>query len=51
MTTEEDLWPIAEHLGRIPHVPLLAPAQVRQLSPLDARLKAAGLLHHPGVAH
>lgn len=51
MTTEEDLWPIAEHLERIPHVPLLAPGQTRKLSPLDARLKAAGLLHHPGVAH
>jgi len=51
MTTEEDLWPIAEHLEQIPHVPLLTAALTRKLSPLDARLKAAGLLHHPGVAH
>jgi hypothetical protein len=51
MTTEEDLWPIAEHLERIPHVALLTPAIARKLSPLDARLKAAGLLHHPAAGH
>ena len=50
MTTEDDLWPIAEHLDRIPHVRLLTPAQCRKLGPLDGRLQAAGLLHHPGVA-
>jgi hypothetical protein len=55
MTGEEDLWPIAEHLERIPHVSLLTPGIARKLGPLDARLKAAGLLHHPaagpGKAH
>ena len=51
MTTEDDLWPIAEHLDRIPHVRLLSQAQARKLGPLDGRLRAAGLLHHPGVQH
>ncbi|GAC1482388.1 MAG: hypothetical protein PVSMB9_08100 [Candidatus Dormibacteria bacterium] len=50
MTSEDDLWPIAEHLDSIPHIPLLSPAQARKLGPLDGRLKAAGLLHHPAVA-
>ena len=49
MTTEEDLWPIADYLEAIPHVALLTPAIARKLSPLDARLKAAGLLHHPAA--
>src|SRR5206468_3859116 len=47
MTAEEDLWPIAKHLERIPHLALLPPAVGRQLTRLDARLRAAGLLHHP----
>src|SRR5437868_6356298 len=47
MTSEAPLWPIAEHLERIPHRALLSPAVGRQLTRLDARLKAAGLLHHP----
>ena len=47
ITTTEDLWPIAEHLERIPHVPLLPPAAARRLTPLGAQLQAAGLLHHP----
>ena len=47
MTAEDDLWPIAEHLERIPHLALLPPSVDRQLTRLDARLKAAGLLHHP----
>jgi hypothetical protein len=50
MTREEDLWAIAEHLERIPHVPLLPPAVARSLTPLDGRLKAAGLLTHPRFA-
>lgn len=49
MTSEEDLWPIAEHLEGIPHVSLLTPAIARKLSQMDALLKAAGLLHHPGA--
>lgn len=47
MTAEDDLWPIAEHLERIPHLALLPPAVGQQLTRLDARLRAAGLLHHP----
>src|SRR2546421_5310908 len=47
MTAEHDLWPIAEHLERIPHLALLPPAVGRQLTRLDGRLRAAGLLHHP----
>jgi hypothetical protein len=49
MSTEVDLWPIATHLERIPHVPLLKPLMAGRLGPLDARLKAAGLSHHPTV--
>jgi hypothetical protein len=49
MTAEEDLWPIAEHLERIPHVPLLPPDIASGLTRLDRRLKAAGLLEHPSA--
>lgn len=49
MTTQVDLWPIAEHLERIPHVPLVAPAVGRHLTRLDSRLRAAGLLEHPAA--
>jgi hypothetical protein len=47
MTSDEDLWPIAEYLERIPHVALLPPGVAGHLTPLDHRLKAAGLLEHP----
>jgi len=47
MTSVEDLWPIAEHLERIPHVPLLPVAAARRLTPLAPQLRAAGLLDHP----
>ena len=47
MTSGEDLWPIAEHLERIPHVALLPPGVAGHLTPLDRRLKTAGLLEHP----
>lgn len=49
MTSEADLWPIAQHLERIPHVALLAPAVARSLSALDGTLKAAGLMNHPAL--
>ena len=42
MTTEEDLWPISEHLGVIPHIPLLRSTVIRHLTRVDARLMAAG---------
>ena len=51
MTTEVDLWPLAEHLEGIPHVPLIPSAVGRRLTRLDARLREAGLLHHPAASH
>lgn len=42
MTTEEDLWWIAEHLLEIRHKRLLRPAMVRALSRVDRRALAAG---------
>jgi len=47
MTSAEALWPIAEHLERIPHISLVPPAAARRLTPLGPRLRAAGLLDHP----
>jgi hypothetical protein len=47
MTSEADLWPIAEHLERIVHHPLLPPGRAKTLHRLDARLFSAGLLDHP----
>jgi hypothetical protein len=47
MTSEAELWPIAQHLERIAHIPLLPPGLARHLNHLDARLAAAGLLDHP----
>jgi len=42
MTTEGDVWWIAEHLLEIPHTRLLRPAMVRALSRVDRRALAAG---------
>ena len=47
MTSDEDLWAIAAHLERIPHIRLLPPGVARRLMPLEPRLRAAGLLNHP----
>ena len=47
MTSVADLWPIAEHLERIPHVTLVPPAAARGLTALSPDLRAAGLLVHP----
>jgi hypothetical protein len=44
--SETDLWWIAEHLARIPHVPLLTPGMVRRLSRADRRSVAAALVGH-----
>ena len=49
MTSEDDLWAIAEHLERIPHVSLVPPQVARFLTPLDRQLLEAGTLNHPGV--
>jgi hypothetical protein len=42
MTTEEDLWYIAEHLCEIPHTKVLSPAMEKRLSRIGARNLAAG---------
>jgi hypothetical protein len=44
MTAAQDLWPVAEHLCSIPHIPLLSLAAVRRLNRVDDRLMAAGLV-------
>jgi hypothetical protein len=44
MTTEGDLWWIAEHLVEVPHVRLLAPALIRRLRRVDRRSLAAALV-------
>jgi hypothetical protein len=49
MTSEIDLWPVADHLEQIPHVRLIPAAVSRRLTRLDGRLRAAGLLDHPAA--
>ena len=44
MTTDGDLWWVAEHLLEIPHTPLLTPALIRHLSRVDRRSLRAGLV-------
>jgi hypothetical protein len=44
MTSEEDLWPIADYLVTIPHVPVLQNGAARRLNRVDDRLFAAGRL-------
>jgi hypothetical protein len=44
MTSEEDLWPISDHLVAIPHVPLFARGVTHGLGRVDQRLAAAGML-------
>ena len=44
MTTEEDLWWVAEHLAVIRHRALLTPAMIRRLSTVDRRSRAAALV-------
>jgi hypothetical protein len=48
MTSEEDLWPISDHLVKIPHVPLLRAGAARRLSRVDERMFAAGLTGKTG---
>ncbi len=42
MTSEEDLWPVAEHLGTVRHYRILTPSMERGLRRVDPRLMAAG---------
>jgi hypothetical protein len=44
MTSEEDLWYIAEHLVEVPHFGLLTPRMAAGLSTVDKRQFAAGLV-------
>ena len=44
MTSERDLWWVAEHLVGVPHTRLLTPALVRSLSRVDRRSLDAGLV-------
>ena len=44
MTSEEDLWPVPDHLCDIAHRPIMPPALIRTLSQVDDRLFAAGLV-------
>jgi len=46
MTAEDDVWWIAERLVRVPHTRLLTAAMVRNLSRVDRRALAAGLVGH-----
>lgn len=43
MTSEADLWPITDHLGRVRHLPLVPPAVARVLPRVDPRSYAAGV--------
>jgi hypothetical protein len=42
-TAEDDVWPIAEHLVRIRHTPLIPRGLIRRLPRLDKRSYGAGL--------
>ena len=44
MTSDEDVWWIAEHLVGVPHTPLLTPAMVRHLTTVGRRSLRAGLV-------
>ncbi|MGH9492572.1 MAG: hypothetical protein ACRD2K_03645 [Terriglobales bacterium] len=46
MTTEKDIWFIAEYLCDISHTRLLRPWMLRRLSPVDTRLYRAELTGH-----
>lgn len=48
MTTEQDLWPIAEHLVRVSHTALLSPSYARWRHYMDRRLYEAGYHRYPG---
>jgi len=48
MTTEDDLWPVVEHLEAISHTKVIPPANVRRLAALDRRSYDAGLHGAPG---
>src|SRR2546425_881888 len=46
MTTEKPIWFIAEYLCDIPHISLVTPAQVRQLTRVDRRNMSGEMVGH-----
>jgi hypothetical protein len=48
MTSEEDVWPIPDHLCTVPHSTILPSNVVRTLGRVDDRLFAAGLVGRVG---
>ena len=46
MTTEEDIWFVADHLCEIPHKPLLTPAMAKKLTRVDARTVKSEMVGH-----
>lgn len=51
MASERDLWPIAEHLFRVPHLPLVPPWYARGRHFMERRLYEAGYHGYPGRPH
>jgi hypothetical protein len=47
MTSEDDLWPIVEHLAVVPHIRLLGRGTERRLVRLDPRSYGSGLYGAP----
>lgn len=50
MTSDKDIWFIAEYLCEIPHVDLLTPAQVKNLTRVDQRLVRGEAVGHRRLA-
>ena len=48
MTSEDDVWPIPDHLCDVAHTSLLTPAAIQALGRVDERLFAAGLVGRLG---
>lgn len=46
MTSEKDIWFIAEHLCDIPHTPLLKPGMEKRLTRIDARTMRSEMVGH-----
>jgi hypothetical protein len=44
MASEKPIWFIPKHLPKIPHTPLITPAQARSLDRLDRLAMQAGLV-------
>jgi len=51
MASEEDLWPIVNHLEDVSHTRVMPLATVRRLQPVDRRSYEAGVHGAPGKRH